>query len=94
VDVLSIRLHKQSRLLEFEWADGAVTCVTHQTLREACRCAECEAGRQRGGDSAMPEAVEICDVEACGAGAVRLHFSDGHARGIYPFAYMRELALI
>jgi DUF971 family protein len=25
---------------------------------------------------------------------VRLHFSDGHARGIYPFAYMRELTLI
>lgn len=91
---VEIRLRKASHLMEFEWADGRVTQVSAQALRDACRCAECQSQRRGDGDAGITAEVEICNVEPCGAGAVRLHFSDGHARGIYPFAYMRELALI
>ena len=91
---VEIRLRKASHVMEFEWADGEVTQVSARALRDACRCAECEAQRRGDLDAGLTGEVGICSVEPCGAGAVRLHFSDGHARGIYPFAYMRELTLI
>lgn len=91
---VQIRLRQASHVMEFEWADGRVTQWSAQALRGACRCAECQSQQRDDGDAGITAEIEICNVEPCGAGAVRLHFSDGHARGIYPFAYMRELALI
>ena len=33
----------------------------------------------------------VSSVVPYGPNAVQLHFSDGHARGIFPFDYLREL---
>jgi DUF971 family protein len=44
------------------------------------------------GRPAVDDDVTIVAVELVGLYAVNLVFSDGEARGIYPWTYLRELA--
>ncbi|MCG5236717.1 gamma-butyrobetaine hydroxylase-like domain-containing protein [Xanthobacter oligotrophicus] len=61
-------------------------------LRAACRCAACVADRARGKFSADFAGVTFTHVAPFGAHGLNLSFSDGHARGVYPFAYLAALA--
>ncbi|MFG1377917.1 gamma-butyrobetaine hydroxylase-like domain-containing protein [Xanthobacter autotrophicus] len=61
-------------------------------LRAACRCAACVADRARGTLSADFAGVTLTHVAPFGAHGLNLSFSDGHARGVYPFAYLAALA--
>ncbi|MDI4654893.1 gamma-butyrobetaine hydroxylase-like domain-containing protein [Xanthobacter autotrophicus] len=61
-------------------------------LRAACRCAACVADRVRGTFSADFAGVTLTHVAPFGAHGLNLSFSDGHARGVYPFAYLAALA--
>ena len=79
----ALRLHRKE----------AVIVLDHAALREACRCAECQFKRHHGTPIRGPADVRITAVEPVGYG-VQLVFSDGHARGIYPWAYLAELAAI
>jgi len=45
----------------------------------------------RGG-SISGEGVALKALQPIGSNALNLHFSDGHERGIYPLAYLVELA--
>ena len=76
--------------LRLHWADAVVT-LDHAALHGACRCAECQFKRHHGTPINVPAAVRVTAVEPAGYG-VQLVFSDGHARGIYPWAYLAELA--
>lgn len=67
-------------------------------LRAACRCAQCRFERHQAdiaADAALPVAdgrqLALVGVSSMGYG-LQLKFSDGHDRGIYPWAYLRELA--
>ncbi|MDA3875695.1 MAG: gamma-butyrobetaine hydroxylase-like domain-containing protein [Halothiobacillus sp.] len=42
----------------------------------------------------MPRAFMIATVEGVGGYGVQIIFQDGHDRGIYPWAYLRELAAL
>lgn len=74
------------------WSDDTTTALTFARLRGNCRCAECSSDRRQGSAIRVQENIQITDVIPMGASAVQLCFSDGHARGIFPFAYMRSLA--
>lgn len=88
VDIID---HRRSRTLQIDWADGSRSRLPHVQLRASCRCAHCEQLRRTGrGPQADPE-VELVTLEPVGAHGLALGFSDGHARGIYPWAYLREL---
>lgn len=76
------------RVLRIVWSDGRRSAIGHRALREACRCASC---RRQGGTVGAAQTVELLEIMPFGPNAVRLRFSDGHERGIYPFAYLREL---
>ena len=89
---LAIRLRSESRQLELELADGHVTTVTHAELRGSCRCALCVTTRRRDGSIDVSPEIRLISVAPCGASAVQLTFSDGHSRGIYPFAWLQSLA--
>ena len=78
--------------LEITWADGSSDAIRFATLRSRCLCAECRSARQQGRAVADSESITLTDVVPCGPNAVQLVFSDGHARGIFPFSYLRELA--
>ncbi|WP_104654706.1 DUF971 domain-containing protein [Ralstonia insidiosa] len=76
--------------LRVHWKEAAIA-LDHVALRAACRCAECQFKRHHGTSISAPADVRIIAVEPVGYG-VQLVFNDGHARGIYPWAYLAELA--
>ncbi|EJN36940.1 hypothetical protein PMI38_03628 [Pseudomonas sp. GM84] len=75
--------------LLLQWPDGERT-LSHARLRGACPCSQCRAARLAGSITVVPAEVRIERVEPQGYG-VQLVFSDGHERGIYPWAYLRDL---
>ena len=77
--------------LTLHWSDGEST-VSATRLREGCRCALCQSARLRGEAAAAHDALTLVDALPIGHYAVQLRFSDGHERGIYPWAYLRKLA--
>ena len=87
----SIRLLTASRALEIGWSDGRVSRFPHALLRERCRCAVCESTRRQGGAVVADAEIRILEVVPFGPNALQLRFSDGHERGIYPFAWLLEL---
>ncbi|HEX4879256.1 MAG TPA: DUF971 domain-containing protein [Limnobacter sp.] len=88
---VAITDQRASQVLRIEWADGEVSELAHSMLRQRCRCAECVAG-QRAGKPLAPGSA-ITAIELVGEHALNFHFADGHARGIFPWAYLRELGV-
>ncbi len=90
---LEIRLTKKMTFLEVDWDDGITTGIEAATLRRYCKCSECISQNGRGHPHAIIyEGISIATIVSLGSNAVNLKFSDGHAEGIYPFPYLREIA--
>ncbi|MGH1574697.1 DUF971 domain-containing protein [Methylobacterium sp. P31] len=74
------------------WRNGLSANLSAEHLRLRCRCAWCTRDRV---EQRFPEAfadVAVTRLEPMGGYAVHLAFTDGHARGIFPWAYLRALA--
>jgi len=89
-----ITVRDQGRCLELAWPDGARDLLPAPRLRAACRCAVCTAERRAHRQDPAHEAatVSILTAEQIGNYALNVGFSDGHARGIYPWRYLQALA--
>jgi prepilin-type processing-associated H-X9-DG protein len=73
-------------------AAGRPMSIDAAKLRAACRCAQC---RRAQIDGVFPDRfvhLTISEVSWVGGYGINVAFSDGHARGIYPFAYLSEIA--
>ena len=84
--------HQASGVLELRWPDGSEHRLPHGLLRARCRCAACEQAWRSTGQH--PEALPAMRLEAIhpvGDKGLNLVFSDGHGRGIFPWAYLHEL---
>ncbi|CAB3754020.1 DUF971 domain-containing protein [Paraburkholderia solisilvae] len=86
-----IHTNAAARILTLHWADGKTQTITHAQLRRACPCSACRAARLAGRDIAIAPDVTLTGVEPMGYGA-QLLFSDGHARGIFPWTYLESVA--
>lgn len=88
----SITNDSRTGVLEIAWQDGSVQRLGHAFLRASCRCADCQSRQMTG---ALPPAsgsgMRITRIAPVGSYAVQLVFCDGHMRGIYPYAYLRQL---
>ena len=60
-------------------------------LRAACRCAPCVRARADGVFPRNFDGVVIERASPVGSYGVNIGFSDGHTRGIYPWAYLSQL---
>jgi prepilin-type processing-associated H-X9-DG protein len=78
--------------LGIAWGDGNAAEVSAPRLRAACRCAWCTRERIDGTFAASFETITIDRLAAVGDYAINIAFSDGHARGIYPWAYLQSIA--
>ena len=76
--------------LRLNWPDGREQRLDHTELRRQCPCAQCRAFRLQGLTIQVDPRVRVVAVNAQGYG-VQLVFSDGHERGIYPWAYLADL---
>jgi len=100
VDVVPHHVTLQHAKLKLSWSDRETT-LDGPLLRAACRCAQCRRVRLKAGDSidaplspSAADAKEVTVTAAVSMGyGLQLHFSDGHDRGIFPWSYLRELAL-
>ena len=87
----TIAIAQAGGLLRLHWPHGRPQEVDASRLRNACRCARCVRTRIDNREVACVSAVTITNVALVGEYAVNIAFSDGHERGIYPWAYLRTL---
>jgi len=80
--------------LRIEWKDGEVAEYVPRDLRMACPCAGC-VDEMTGVRTLRPEDVDShvypSAIHYVGRYALQFVWSDGHATGIYPYEYLREL---
>lgn len=86
-----IRNDREQQELLLEWQDGRQQRIAHATLRRQCRCAFCRARQLRGEILMVEEGLQLTGMQAQGYG-LQLVFSDGHDKGIFPWAYLAALA--
>ncbi|MEQ9107619.1 MAG: gamma-butyrobetaine hydroxylase-like domain-containing protein [Limnobacter sp.] len=91
IQPVAVTDQRASQLLRIEWADGVVSELPHGLLRRNCKCAECVAAQRAGQPVAQGSA--ITGIEIVGEHALNFKFADGHERGIFPWAYLRELGV-
>ena len=77
--------------LDLTTAQGEVVHLKASTLRAACKCAHCLRARIDGVFPERFDGIAITEVAPIGGYAVNIGFSDGHARGIYPWAFLLDL---
>jgi DUF971 family protein len=78
--------------LRLAWSNGERSELLAGHLRGACRCAWCTRARIDGNFAASFDGITIERLMPIGDYAINVAFSDGHARGIYPWPYLRLLA--
>jgi DUF971 family protein len=88
---LAITNHQRSRALQIDWADERGSHLPHALLRANCPCAQCTQLRRSGSLPDTDPAVELLTLEPVGEHGLSFAFSDGHARGIYPWVYLHAL---
>src|SRR5215470_161628 len=79
--------------LRLAWPGGVSADVDAPKLRTACRCAWCTRARIDGTFVDAADDVAIERVAPIGDYAVNIVFTDGHARGIFPWTFLRKIAL-
>ncbi|MGY3606312.1 MULTISPECIES: gamma-butyrobetaine hydroxylase-like domain-containing protein [unclassified Bradyrhizobium] len=74
------------------WPDCGTRLLGAEALLRASRAAS-EIRRQVAGvELTIAPELHVAAIEPIGNYALRLSFSDGHDRGIYPWSYLRKLA--
>lgn len=86
-----VHLRRRQNLLEVHWSDGTVHHLSGLSLRKSCACSVCSSRRQRGVISLIDAEVRVENLEVHGVSALQFYFSDGHNRGLFPWAYLRQL---
>ncbi len=85
-----IEVDRRARTLTLHWPDGATQRIAHRLLRQICPCAECKRHRLEGAEPVVPDDIAVLEIHPAGYGA-QLRFSDGHERGIFPWAFLERL---
>ncbi len=70
-----------------------MTRLAARELRLACPCAQCVdeiSGRPILDHTGVPADVRPVHLALVGAYGLRIHWSDGHATGIYTFDFLRR----
>lgn len=80
------------RRLRLVWSDGHEVEADYDYLRGYCPCAGCQ-GHAAGPVIYRPpkDPVDPLTIAPVGNYALSVHWSDGHATGIYRFDYLREI---
>lgn len=88
----SVAISDDARQLTIALASGQTLSLNAERLRAACRCAHC---RRAYYDNTFPERFEDVAIDRCepmGHYGINIIFSDGHARGIFPWTYLVSLS--
>lgn len=89
-----LKLHQKSRMLEVIFDDGSHFNLSCEYLRVYSPSAEVR-GHGPGQEVLQigKEQVNISAIDPVGTYAVRLHFDDGHATGLYTWKLLHDLGV-
>ncbi|WP_300495155.1 DUF971 domain-containing protein [Marinobacter sp.] len=87
-----VRLKRKLNELELSWHDGLSTRLSCLMLRKSCACSHCTQAKRSGRLSLIDADISVERVELSGVSGLQFFFSDGHYRGLYPWAFLRELS--
>jgi len=79
------------------WGDGHKTTLPFLYLRKNCPCASCREERANQNPFKIiqheisPKAILPKSMSPVGNYAIKIHWGDGHALGIYTFEILRQL---
>lgn len=85
-----VKLHKASRTLELQYADGQKFTLPAEFLRVHSPSAEVQ-GHGRPVLQTGKQHVALTGVEPAGNYALKLTFDDGHDSGLYSWEYLYQL---
>ena len=88
------RIHRGERDLVITWDAEHVASYPGRELRLSCQCAACRdelTGRPLLNPDSVQQDVRALAVDLVGSYAIRIHWSDGHASGIYPYELLASL---
>jgi DUF971 family protein len=87
------------RELAIKWDDGGESFIPLETLRRACPCAGCKGETDVLGhlhknpeEPLTARAFELLRIIHVGSYAIQPVWADGHATGLFSFAYLRQLS--
>lgn len=89
---VEVRLAADRASLTLVWPDGGLDTLNAPRLRAACRCADCTRQRHDGTFPTIFAPLTIAGLATMGTHAINIRFSDGHARGIFPWSYLKRLS--
>lgn len=92
MDLSKIAVTPDGTRIDIIAGDGQRRGLTAELLWRECPSAQGRARRMRGLHLSPPHALTIVAVNPIGSYGVNIAFSDGHARGIYPWDYLTALA--
>lgn len=85
--------------LAIKWDDGGESYLKLELLRRACPCAGCQGERdvlghlhQAPAKPLSPQSFQLVRLDTVGTYALQPVWADGHATGLYSFAYLRLVA--
>lgn len=90
--VVNLEVAGQGREIVVVADDGRRRALSASLLWAECPSAQGRVRRERGLHRKPPEGLVITAVNPIGSYGINIAFSDGHARGIYPWAYLASLA--
>jgi DUF971 family protein len=91
----------KSKGVEIDWEDGHHSSYGVEYLRTECPCATCTGAHGQEPQKYQPPEpspfqmytpkLKMLSVEPVGNYAIRIHWSDGHATGIYSYDHLRKV---
>jgi DUF971 family protein len=85
--------------LAIKWSDGGESFIPLEKLRRCCPCAGCKGETdilgnvyKNPGQPLSSKAFELTRIVTVGGYAIQPVWADGHATGIYSFAYLKRVA--
>ena len=81
-----------ARNLTVLWDSGETSELPADVLRREARDADSRREVIVTGKICVASDLTITGLFQVGSVGINVHFSDGHARAIYPFPYLRELS--
>jgi prepilin-type processing-associated H-X9-DG protein len=92
MDVAAVEIVSGGQGLVLISADGRQRELSAALLWSECPSAQGRVRRERGLHHAVPHGLVITAANVIGTYGVNIAFSDGHARGIYPWTYLATLS--
>lgn len=87
-----IRVTDDGAGLKLTWHDNRETFFSAPFLRDSSQSARSKKLRLSGLEVPASQDLKISALRPIGAYAINVVFSDGYDRGIYPWAYLHDLA--